>query len=100
VLDLGKQQAGSVAEHQFLIENTGRKPLKISHISRDCGCLTAPVGETVVEPGFAAQLPVKIRFDDKPSDEVQRRLVVHSNDPVNPKLVLTVTAQVVGAESK
>lgn len=110
--DLGKMKVKDEKSAQFILENTGNKPLQLFKISSSCDCTLGQItiGETKspefamhanntwvgsVEPGKKAILSVIYRPYIMPvKGPVTRDVYVQTNDPENPSLTFTVKADV------
>ena len=58
--DLGTVIYGEVAEHTFVVKNSGDEPLEILRLSTSCGCTKAAMAkeDKVIAPGQSANLLV------------------------------------------
>lgn len=89
----GMVERGKVVQVDFPFRNNGNAPLVIKEISPACGCTTSELGQTTYEPGASGQLP--IQFDSQSFvGEVNKTIVVRSNDPMRPEVVLRISADV------
>lgn len=89
----GRMEKGSRATHTFLIENQGDAPLKITAVQASCDCTTAPLVRQHLEPG--ASMPLEVQLDSTSLDgEVEKVILVASDDPVRPLLPLFLRANV------
>lgn len=97
---------------EFIIKNTGKKPLQLSNITTSCGCTVAQViyrGKETQEFGMhtksgyvaeiAPQTEAKIRVTYRPYvmpiyGQVEREAYISTNDPNSSKLVFIVAAKV------
>lgn len=110
--DLGQMKVSDIKSADFIIKNSGTKPLMISNISTSCDCTFAQItingkqsprfsmhqnpqwtGEIVPDAEAKvtaiyepARMPVK--------GKVERNVHIKTNDPQNPDLALTVIATV------
>ncbi len=96
-LVLGAIDSDKEVECHFTIRNTGNKPLELSEIVPACGSgneiLVDDFSPTPVLPGNTCDIFVRFRpFICQ--GETERKLVVGSNDPQFPQLVLSVKAAV------
>ena len=93
VHDFGAVAPGSLNPCKFKFKNAGEGILKISEVTKTCGCTVftlekkdyAPGEEGVIEVGYNA---------DRTSGPRTRHLFVLSNDPVNPRVDLTIKASI------
>jgi len=85
-----------VVTETFVIRNGGEAPLTIARAFTTCGCTVADISARVIPPGKVAL--AKIRFDagfhDTRGQNVQRGLIIESNDRDNPKAEIWVRASV------
>ncbi len=96
-VDAGNVRQGDQATITFKIKNTGDQDLTIFQVSASCGC-TVPKNLTDeqkrVEPGETLEL--EATFDSRGRRGVQRKeITVVSNDPIEPRLQLYLTAKIV-----
>jgi hypothetical protein len=91
--DFGAVAPGSLTPCKFKFKNKGVGTLKISEVTKTCGCTVfelvkreyAPGEEGVIDVGYTA---------DKTSGPRTRHLYVLSNDPVSPRIELTIKASI------
>ncbi len=96
-VDLGRMREGEKAGGTFVLENGGTADLYIEAVRASCGC-TVPRkltdDERRVKPGES--LEIEVVFDSKGRRGRQRKgITVTSNDPIEPRLQLFLTAEVV-----
>ncbi len=75
--------------HTFDFINTGTADLRITRVSKSCGCTTARVEKTDVPPGETGSVFVTMaakRYKGKQEETV----TIYSNDPGSPENVLTI----------
>ncbi len=87
--DFGKIAEGKVVEHTFKFQNNGKAVLKISDIKTSCGCTAALVSNEKIEPGEEGTLKVELDTKNR-KGKMSRTITITSNDPKEPKKVLTV----------
>lgn len=93
VFDAGSLTAGAVVRHEYGFTNLGTAPLMVTAVEPSCGCTTIEKWTTRVEAGQTGTVP--IYFDSTGlNGEISRWIVVVSNDPVQPKAMLTLKAMV------
>ncbi len=108
VANLGEMKVADVGTKDFVIKNTGDKPLQITSVSSSCNCTVGQIvyqGKTSKEygmhapGGFVNQIAVGdtaiVRVIYKPYimpvyGSVTRDVYVGTNDPANPRLTFTV----------
>jgi hypothetical protein len=91
--DFGSVAPGSLNPCKFKFKNEGSGILTINEVTKTCGCTPftlekkdyAPGEEGVIEVGYNA---------DRASGARTRHLFVLSNDPVNPRVDLTIKASI------
>lgn len=77
-------------EHCFVISNRGDRVLSIDRITEDCGgCLSHSLETNSILPGSSAILELALDTGVV-EGSVARNLVLHSNDPDTPVLVLSL----------
>ncbi len=95
--DLGEIGPKLAVSHVFTVTNAGGALLDISGVSTSCGCTTATIEATQLQPGESTALTVT--FDPQAHDgstgRFLRLVYLRSNDPQTPeaqvKLRVTVT---------
>jgi hypothetical protein len=83
-----------VLRHQFQVVNTGKTPLTIKQANSSCGCTSTVVGKAVLAPGETGGIEALFNTKDQ-RGKVTRTIEVISDDPANPKRILTLEAEVV-----
>lgn len=81
-------------EHEFIISNEGTAPLHISGVKTDCGCLAARPENNTLAPGESTPLQIKFSLRGRSGPQF-RRIIVKSNDPDQPHLILTMTGETI-----
>ncbi len=110
--NLGKMKVSDEKSADFIVKNSGNKPLQLSNITSSCMCTAGQVilnGQASEEfgmhsdssyvaqinPGQSATVRVIYRpFQMPVYGSVEREVYVATNDPDNPKLVFSVKAYV------
>jgi len=95
--DLGRMREGESGEVSFVLRNNGDAPLRIIEVQTSCGC-TVPrplrEGEKTLDPG--EKVEIQAVFNSKGRLGLQRKTItIITNDPVEPRIHLTVAAEVV-----
>ena len=90
VLDLGSFEGKKRKRGTLVIENLGRTDLEISNLQLYTAGLTVDLSSSVIPPGESAKL--RVTADKKSLKDVKRqpRLLMITNDPRNPKVVVDV----------
>lgn len=94
VCHLGRVRTEGKYSHDFVIRNTGGKPLAISSVKPGCsGCLEIlGYPDAPIAPGDDAVVRLALNTSGL-EGEVKRRALVTSNDPNRGDLVLMMVAQ-------
>lgn len=96
--DFGEVDYGKVAEHSFLVENTGSGILEIKRVATSCACTSAEVALDKIEPGQSTQLLVSYdtgaMSGPHGKGQQERIIYVKSTDPVNPQVEVKIKAYV------
>ncbi len=103
-LDYGTVKKGSDGNGEFIVTNTGDKPLIISNVKPGCGCTTPSWSKDPILPGKTGKIAV--HYDTNSVAPFQKIIEVFSNDPQNSRSVIYIKGNVVdnaaqlSAESK
>ena len=85
--DAGTILSGEKLKHSFKFKNRGGQPLKLKRVKASCGCTATAPSQDVIQPGESAF--IEATFDSKGrSGKQHKTIMVQSNDPVNPNVVL------------
>src|SRR4051812_46324965 len=90
--DAGSVRAGQVVRADFLLRNTGRAPLHIEDVKKECGC-TDVTWDSVIEPGKTGHLRVALHTE-KFRGAVEKHVRLLSNDPKAGALLFIMKAVV------
>ncbi len=91
--NFGMLKEGEIAEHVFVIENTGDDTLIISKVRATCGCTATLLSDSLIPPSGKAELKSKLRTKGM-SGKFHKHIFVYSNDPENPRISLSLTGYV------
>ena len=94
VHDFGNIEPATKNVCEFKFTNTGDSPLKITDVSKSCGCTTYALAKEGYEPGENGTLKVEYHASSQPTSVV-KTLVVSSNDEAKPKVELVIKAEIV-----
>lgn len=95
-LDFGEAPQNDKVEYDFVLENRGKKQLKIDRVTATCGCTVGQPEKTALEPGESTK--VKATFNTQTfSGPVTKSMIVESNDPTQARFNLTFSGRVVQA---
>src|SRR3989344_635444 len=108
--DMGKMKVSEQKTAEFMLKNTGAKPLQLYDISSSCGCTVGQISYlgkeskefgmhsvgafgTPIAPNTEAKVKITYRPYVMPVyGKVEREVYISTNDPQNPKLVFQVKA--------
>ena len=96
-LELGDMPNGEIAERELVVHNDGQAPLVVDTITTSCGCTTAVLEPMTIAPGTSGTL--RITFDSGAHGPdlrgpLLREVMIASNDPASPEVVVSVTANI------
>lgn len=92
--DFGQITSATAVSHRFKVCNTGEGPLTITGVQAGCGCTATNVGKNQLAPGECTEVEATFnpgRFRNK----VTKTVTVNSDDPVNPSVTLTFSADII-----
>lgn len=90
LLDSQEVWEGQTIERVYAVSNKGDQPLEIRKVTPGCGCTVASF-DKVIPPGEAGRITLQV--DTKGfAGLIRENARIYSNDPVNPELLITVTA--------
>ena len=84
---------GEVITHDYLIENKGNAPLKITDVRTSCGCTTAKRPETIA-PGAQDRIVVKGNTRGYGGGKFNKTIRVFTNDPKQSEIQLKLSGPV------
>lgn len=87
--DLGKLTAPGKVSGVFKFKNAGAALLELAQPDTSCGCTVAKVSPDRLAPGQTGLITYTINLDHV-MGQVQKQIMVHSNDPKTPEVDLTV----------
>lgn len=90
---LGKVKEGMILYRKFKVQNAGGGDLNILETKSTCGCTVPKVKKSKLAAGESTTLRVMVDTSMK-QDEVTKTLDVLSDDPVRPKVVLSLSMNV------
>ena len=76
----------------FPFTNTGAGTLRITDVKASCGCTTPELPKTSFSPGESSE--IEVRFKAKSGGSQSKNITVFTNDPAQPAIVLTISADV------
>lgn len=87
--DFGSITQGEKVTHEFIINNTGTKPLEIENVVTRCGCSVAEYAKDPIPPGASTKIKVTIDTKGMEGKQVKSVTVVANSFPRNKRLVMT-----------
>jgi hypothetical protein len=93
VHNFGSIGAGTKNTCEFNFTNTGDKLLKITKVSKTCGCTPYTLDKKEYAPGESGVLKVSYKAGSRPGS-TEKHIYVSSNDKTNPKIKLTIKADI------
>ncbi len=98
VYDFGSVIEGIAVAHTFVLKNVGDDVLEISGVRSSCGCTTADLATTSIDPGSSVDLDVLVDTAGF-SGTISKSITVYSNDPDRPALSLRIMGDLQTAEA-
>lgn len=79
---------------KVVLKNTGTKELVIASVTPSCGCTTAPIEQSRLQPGAITN--VNITFNPNPTaiGSQIKTVIINSNDAIKPTQILTLKAEI------
>jgi hypothetical protein len=95
--NFGVMQHGEKGEHDYAFTNEGEAPLRIAVGSSTCQCTVGELeGIKTIQPGESTK--VKLSWTIKnPSHHFEHSAEIHTNDPKDPQITLTISG-IVGSD--
>lgn len=94
--DFGTVDQEQVVTHTFRFRNASEETLKVGELGTDCGCTEASVSSKVIPPRGSGELSAVFETGLR-LGHFTSGVTVHSNDPQDPVVHLTVTG-IIGAD--
>ncbi|MGX9986571.1 DUF1573 domain-containing protein [Soonwooa purpurea] len=95
VHDYGKVAHGADGHTYFTITNTGKEPLILSDVKPACGCTTPEWSKDPILPGKSTK--IKVGYNTNLNGAFSKPIEVFSNDAQNPRSVLIIKGEIIGA---
>ena len=90
--DAGDVSKGEQVKVDFVIENQGEAELEITAVQPACGCTVASFDKKIA-PGGKGKIHAELDTSDF-QGPLAKTITVASNDPINPRLTLTIKVKV------
>jgi hypothetical protein len=92
IKDVGTVGKGEKVVHEFAIQNDGDAPLEITDVQAACGCTATSFDRSIAA---SATGKVRVELDTTTfSGPIAKSVTVYASDPANPKIELTIRADV------
>lgn len=89
LFDFGALTEGAIVSHEFVITNSGNKPLEIEKVVTRCGCSVAEYPKEPILPGKEAKIKVTFNSTGMEGKQVKSATIVANSFPRSKRLVLT-----------
>ncbi|HET6401823.1 MAG TPA: DUF1573 domain-containing protein [Candidatus Kapabacteria bacterium] len=95
--DFHNIEQGTLAIHDFLIQNTGTDTLVIASTRPSCGCTAAVLDakDNRIPPGGTSRLKVTFDANNKPEGPIIKSVTIISNSKTNPDAMVRIQGRVV-----
>lgn len=93
-INFGEVFACDKNERTIRVSNQGSAPLTLSAVGSSCGCTEAEIDLPEILPGEEADLRISLALSDYPKDEVDTRVTLETNDPLNKTQEIAVNAKI------
>lgn len=87
---LGRIPTSQPIVHRFTLTNAGNAELLLLGTKSSCECVVAQLPRRVLEPGES--MPLEVTFTARRPGQRKQQVVLETNDPKNPAMVLTLLA--------
>jgi len=91
--DFGSMYQQDELTHEFTFTNVGKDTLKVSRVRTTCGCTAGVPSKQELAPNEKGTIKVTFR-SGRYRNRVTKRIYVDTNDPVEPRAILTLTGEV------
>lgn len=98
--DFGEVKEGQIAKKVFWVENMGDEDLVIEKVYTSCGCTEASVSSNQLAPQQRTALEVTYNSKGKEEGEDGQDIYVISNDPLSPRVQISIIAHIVNADKE
>lgn len=92
-IDYGTVSQNSDGHREYIVTNTGDKPLIVSNVVPSCGCTTPEWTKDPILPGKSGK--IKVLYNTAIVAPFQKIIEVYSNDPQNSRSVVHIKGTVV-----
>lgn len=92
-LNLGRQAGKNVKSGTIMIANSGRAQLNIQSLQMFTGGMKVTLGKRVLQPGETTKLKVSIDRNELLRQRTRPRVLMITNDPSRPKVVINISVK-------
>ncbi len=92
-IDMGSVYGGEVVQKMAVIKNVGSDTLVISDVKAQCGCTATLMSDKILAPSDTGKLSISFNTAGRNGHQ-SKQVYVMSNDPANPKLTISFSADV------
>ncbi len=92
-IDMGSVYGGEVVQKMAVIRNVGSDTLVISDVKAQCGCTATLMSDKVLAPNDTGKLSISFNTSGRNGHQ-SKQVYVMSNDPANPKMTISFSADV------
>ncbi len=89
LVEIGTVKANEIRKTEFIISNAGESPLQITDILATCGCISGAANKKTLQPKEEGVITVRLDAN-LVHGTFSRSVWVETNDPKNPRLILSV----------
>lgn len=93
VHNFGTVEQGTPVQHQFLLKNTGKVPVRIERTGSSCSCAVSAAEGRTIAPGKTTWVTVALDTATL-SGKTTKTVTVHTSDPRVPAVTLALTGTV------
>ena len=93
-IDFGEVYADEELKQVIEVTNIGSELLVINNLRASCSCVKTELLKKEIPPKESAELEVGLLLDHYPTNSVESKVYVHSNDPTSARHEIKVFAQV------
>lgn len=94
--DMGTIPTTEITFKDMKVFNQGNQPLTISNISTTCPCTEGEMVEDTIPAGGIGTMRIRLDPEIVPKYYSRKVLTITSNDPINPRVSVAVTARLEG----
>ena len=94
--DFGKMDVNSEGRHDFLVTNQGNAELELTEDATGCKCKEVVLEKSKVPPGQSAKVTL-VWTAGEATTEFEARALLRTNDPKQPKLIISARGRVIEA---